>query len=94
MIEIIPLKNNNKKKTIKHKSCHSSSTKPNSYLTALATILEDTVIINTVADSAATGHFFPNKENKNNNHNGIQVFCANRINYTRTIEDGKHSLSL
>jgi hypothetical protein len=77
MIKIAPL-NNNKKETIKQKSqCHSSSTKISVYRTALATILEDTVIINTIADSAATGHFFPNKDSKNNNHNGIQVFCAN-----------------
>ena len=79
MIKIEPLKNNNiKKEIIKQQSqCHSSSTKPSLYKTALATILEDTVIINTVADSAATGHFFPNKEKKNNNHNEIQVLCAN-----------------
>ena len=37
---------------------------------ALATILEDIAYINSVADSGATGYFFPNKDNK-------QVICAN-----------------
>jgi hypothetical protein len=78
MIEIAPLIKKNKKETIKQTSqCHSSSTKPSLYKPTLATILEDTVIINTIADSAATGHFFPNKNNKRNNHNKIQVLCAN-----------------
>ncbi|OEU09064.1 hypothetical protein FRACYDRAFT_248889 [Fragilariopsis cylindrus CCMP1102] len=37
---------------------------------ALATILEDIAYVNSVADSGATGYFFPNKDNK-------QVICAN-----------------
>jgi hypothetical protein len=65
--------------SIKQKSqCHSSSNKNNPYTTTLATILEDTTYINTVADSAATGHFFPNKNNKKNSHSTIEeVVCAN-----------------
>jgi hypothetical protein len=31
----------------------------------------------TVADSAATGHFFPNENNSTNKHNEIEVVCAN-----------------
>jgi hypothetical protein len=30
-----------------------------------------------VADSAATGHFFPDKNNEKNSHNIIEVICAN-----------------
>jgi hypothetical protein len=43
----------------------------------LATILEDTTTIDTVADSAATGHFFPNENNDKNSHDNIEVVCAN-----------------
>jgi hypothetical protein len=49
----------------------------NLYKTDLETILENTTICNTVADSAATGHFFPNKNNEKNSHNIIEVVCAN-----------------
>ena len=38
--------------------------------------LEDTEMIDTVADSGTTGHFFPNKVNKKNSHNEIKVICA------------------
>jgi hypothetical protein len=67
--------------------CHSSSNKNKNY-TPLETILEDTAYINTVADSAATGHFFPNKNNKQNNHNEIEVVCANNqtMNSVATTE--------
>jgi hypothetical protein len=76
MIEIAPIRNN-KKETINNKSqCHSSSNKQ-LYKTALETILEDSTTINTVADSAATGHFFPNEYNERNSHNNIEVVCAN-----------------
>jgi hypothetical protein len=76
MITIEPIKKI--KESIKQKSqCHSSSNKNNLYKTTLATILEDTTYINTVADSAATGHFFPNKNNKKNSHSTIEVVCAN-----------------
>ena len=34
------------------------------FKTALATILEYAIYIDTVADLGATGHFFPNKGNK------------------------------
>jgi hypothetical protein len=70
------IENNNKEKTITQSQCHSSSNK-NPYKTDLETILENTTIINTVADSAATGHFFPNRNNKQNSHNIIEVVCAN-----------------
>jgi hypothetical protein len=69
---------NTKKQTIKQKSqCHSSSNKTNFYIPTLATILEDSAMIETVADSAATGHFFPNEDNEKNNHDNIEVVCAN-----------------
>jgi hypothetical protein len=61
------IENNSKEKTITKSQCHSSSSK-NLYKTDLETILENTTIINTVADSAATGHFFPNKNNEKNSH--------------------------
>jgi hypothetical protein len=57
---------------------YSSSGNKNLYKTALERILKNSTIINpTVADSAATGHFFPNKNNEKNNHNIIEVVCAN-----------------
>jgi hypothetical protein len=56
------IENNNKDTTITQPQCHSSSN-TNLYETKLETILENTTIINTVADSAATGYFFPNKNN-------------------------------
>jgi hypothetical protein len=70
------IENKNNNKAITQSPCHSSS---NTYLykTNLEAILENTTIINTVADSAATGHFFPNKNNEQNNHNIIEVVCAN-----------------
>jgi hypothetical protein len=69
---------NNKKETIKQKSqCHSSINKNNFYIPTLATILEGSAMIDTVADSAATGHFFPNEDNEKNNHNNIKVVCTN-----------------
>jgi hypothetical protein len=43
----------------------------------IETILENKTTTNTVADSAATGHFFPNKNNEKNSHNIIEVVCAN-----------------
>jgi hypothetical protein len=61
------IENNNKEKTVTQSQCHSSSNK-NLYKTDLETILENTTIINTVADSATTGHFFPDKNNKKNIH--------------------------
>jgi hypothetical protein len=70
------IENNNKEKTITKSLCHSSSNKE-LYKTALETILENPTIINTVANSAATGYFFPNRNNKQNNHNIIEVVCAN-----------------
>jgi hypothetical protein len=75
------IENKNKEKTITKSQCHSSSN-TNLYKTDLETILENTTIINTVADSAATGHFFPNRNNKKNSHNIIEVVCAN----TQTME--------
>jgi hypothetical protein len=71
------IENNNKEKTITHSRCHSSSNKNLYYKTNLGTILESTTIINTVAGSAATGYFFPNKNNEKNSHNIIEVVCAN-----------------
>jgi hypothetical protein len=70
------IENNSKDTTITQSQCHSSSNK-NLYKTNLETILENSTIINTVADSAATGHFFPNKNNEQNNRNIIEVVCAN-----------------
>jgi hypothetical protein len=70
------VENNNKEKTTTQSQCHSSSN-TNLYKTNLETILEDSTIINTVADSAATGHLFPNKNNEKNSHNIIEVVCAN-----------------
>jgi hypothetical protein len=69
------IESNNKDNTITQSQCHSSSNKL--YKMNLETILENTTIINTVADSAATGHFFPNKNNEKNNHSIIEVVCAN-----------------
>ena len=54
--------------------CYSSR---NNHYKALAAIAEGTEYINTVADSAVTGHFFPNKDNKKNIHDKIKVICAN-----------------
>jgi hypothetical protein len=74
---------NNKKQTTEQKSqCHSSSNKtnlyrPNLYISTLASILEGSAMIETVADSAVTGHFFPNENNEKNNHDNIEVVCAN-----------------
>jgi hypothetical protein len=73
MNKAIENKNNT---TITQSQCHSSSNKE-LYKIKLETILENTAIINTVADSAATGHFFPNKNNSKNSHNTIEVVCAN-----------------
>jgi hypothetical protein len=73
MNKAIENKNSN---TITQSQCHSLSNKK-LYQTKLETILENTTIINTVADSAATGHFFPNKNNGKNSHNTIEVVCAN-----------------
>jgi hypothetical protein len=38
-------------------------------------ILENSTT-DTVANSAATGHFFPNENNNKNIHNKIEVVCA------------------
>ena len=68
----------NKANTIHSKSqCHSSSNKPKYRKSVLETILENHSMTDTVADSAAKGHFFPNQNNKSNNHNEIEVVCAN-----------------
>jgi hypothetical protein len=68
----------NKENTINRKSqCHSSSNKPKYRKSVLATILENNTPTETVADSAATGHFFPNQNNRSNKHNEIEVVCAN-----------------
>jgi hypothetical protein len=77
MLEI-KIENNNKKtiNTIKSQ-CHSSSNKDNIYRPTLETILEESATIDTVADSATTGHFFPNEDKEKNNHNNIEVVCAN-----------------
>jgi hypothetical protein len=53
--------------------CHSSSNKP-----PLETILEDSTTIDTVADSAGIGHFFPNEDSEKNSHNNIKVVGANK----------------
>jgi hypothetical protein len=67
----------NKANTINRKSqCHSSSNKPPYRKSILATILENNTT-DTVADSAATGHFFPNQNNSTNKHKQIEVVCAN-----------------
>jgi hypothetical protein len=68
--------NNNKEKTITQSQCHSSSNK-NLYNTSLEPILENLTIINTVANSAATGHFFSNRNNEKNTHNIIEIVCVN-----------------
>jgi hypothetical protein len=47
--------------TITQSQCHSSSNK-NLYKKDLETILEDTTIINNVADSAATVKFLPEQK--------------------------------
>ena len=61
MIEIAPI-NDDKKETIKPKSqCHSLSRK-SLHKTAPEKILENSVFIDTVADSGTTRHFFPNKK--------------------------------
>ena len=55
----------------------------------LDTILEH-AILDTVADTAATGHFFPNKDKLNNQHNEIEVVCANNqtmISQATTVLD-------
>jgi hypothetical protein len=78
MIELT--KNNTKKETFNQikSQCHSSSNKTNLYIPTLTTILEESEpTIDTVADSAATGHFFPNEDNEMNSHNNIKVVCAN-----------------
>ena len=49
------------------------------FKTALATILEDAIYIDTVADLGATGHFSPNKGNKLNNHSMDVVVAALEI---------------
>jgi hypothetical protein len=68
----------NKENTINRKSqCHSSSNKPKYRKSVLATILENNTPTETVADSAATGHFFPNQNNRSNKHKEIEVVCAN-----------------
>jgi hypothetical protein len=69
---------NDYKKAINQSQCRASSNK-HLYKTELETlILENSTIVNTVADFAATGHFFPNKDNAKNNHNIIiEVVCAN-----------------
>jgi hypothetical protein len=78
MIKTIEITKNNKETIDKIKSqCHSSSNKTNFYIPILATILEGSETIDTVADSAATGHFFPNEDNDKNSHNNIEVVCAN-----------------
>jgi hypothetical protein len=70
------IENNNKKEAITQSQCHSSS--KNLHQKSQETILENSTIINTVADSAATGNFSPNKNNeRNNHHNIIEVVCAN-----------------
>jgi hypothetical protein len=77
MIKTIEITKNNKETIYKIKAqCHSSSNK-NSYIPTLETILEDSATIDTVADSAATGHFFPNENNDKNSHSNIKVVCAN-----------------
>jgi hypothetical protein len=73
-------KNYTKKETLNQiiSQCHSSSNKTNLYIPTLPTILEDSEqTTDTVADSAATGHFFPNENNEKNSHNNIKVICAN-----------------
>jgi hypothetical protein len=68
----------NKENTINSKSqCYSSSNKPPYRKSVLETILENNTTTDTVADSAATGHFFPNQNNSTNKHNQIEVVCAN-----------------
>jgi hypothetical protein len=68
----------NKENTINSKSqCYSSSNKPKYRQSVLATILENNTTTDTVADPAATGHFFPNQNNSTNKHNEIEVVCAN-----------------
>jgi hypothetical protein len=69
------IENNIKDNTITQSQCHSLSNKL--YQIKLETILKNTTIINTVADSAATRHIFPNKNNEKNSHNIIEVVCAN-----------------
>ena len=72
MIEVIGNKYN-KENTINSKSqCYSSSNKQNKQ-SVLATILDNNTTTNIVADSAATGHFFPNENNRKNDPNQIEV---------------------
>ena len=67
MIEIVQNKNN--KETISSKSqCHSLSNKIQYRKSMYVTILENETTTDTVADSAATCHFFPNEEKEGNKH--------------------------
>jgi hypothetical protein len=73
----IVTKYNKENITNRKSQCHSSSNKPQYRKSVLATILENNSMTDTVADSAATGHFFPNQNNRFNNHKEIEVVCAN-----------------
>jgi len=74
--EIIVTKHNKANAINRKSQCHSSSNKPPYRKSILETILENNTT-ETVADSAATGHFFPNHNNTTNKHNQIEVVCAN-----------------
>jgi hypothetical protein len=95
MIEIVT--KNNKANTInKESQCHSSSNKPPYRKSILETILENNTTTDTVADSAATGHFFPNHNNSTNNHNQIvsDTFLVFSYKVLRIGLDHQHILHI
>jgi hypothetical protein len=67
---------NTSNNTNKHNSQWYSSSTNTKKKTVMKTIPENETM-DTVADSAATGHFFPNGDNAENDHNEIGVVCAN-----------------
>jgi hypothetical protein len=67
---------NTSNNTNKHNSQWYSSSTNTKKKTVVKTIPENETM-DTVADSAATGHFFPNGDNAENDHNEIGVVCAN-----------------
>jgi hypothetical protein len=89
MKTIVHSNKNTSNNIINHNSqCYSSRTN-NKYRTILETILEHDTL-DTVADTAATGHFFPNEDGKENQHNEIEVVCANNqtmISQATTVLD-------
>ena len=72
MIEIVQNKNN--KETISSKSqCHSLSNRTQYRKSMYVTLLENETTTDTVADSAATCHFFPNEEKEGKKNTIIEL---------------------